>query len=160
MRKLAKTKKFLALMHHICFVYIHPLNGNQEFNSFEEPCLTQVATITSFAWELNPTGVGEHQKGDIFTLNYGSLKLMYKFTYLGSSVSSTENDINTWLAKEWTAIDRLSVNESQTYPIRLKAFFSKQRSCPYHCMDAPHGRWLRVLRKSLKAIAHWCYELY
>ena len=28
----------------------------------------------------------------------GPLKLVNKFNYLGSSVSSTENDINTWLA--------------------------------------------------------------
>ena len=32
-----------------------------------------------------------------------------KFTYLGSSVSSTEKDINTRLTKAWTAIDRLSI---------------------------------------------------
>ena len=32
-----------------------------------------------------------------------------KFTYLGSSVSSTENDIDTRLTKAWTAIDRLSI---------------------------------------------------
>ena len=38
-----------------------------------------------------------------------SLKQVYKFNYPGSSVSSTERDINTWLAKEWTPIDRLSV---------------------------------------------------
>ena len=47
--------------------------------------------------------------GDISTLNGSPLKLVYKFTYLGSSVSSTEADINTWLAKARTAIDRLSV---------------------------------------------------
>ena len=35
-----------------------------------------------------------NQKGDISTLNDSSLKLVYKFTYLGSSISSTENDIN------------------------------------------------------------------
>ena len=34
------------------------------------------------------------QKGDISTLNGGSLKLEYKFTYLRSSILSTENDIN------------------------------------------------------------------
>ena len=34
---------------------------------------------------------------------------MDKFTYLGSSVSSTENDIDTRLTKAWTAIDRLSI---------------------------------------------------
>ena len=50
-----------------------------------------------------------HQRGDISTLNGGPLKLEDKFTYLGSSVSSTENGINKWLAKAWTAIDRLSV---------------------------------------------------
>ena len=38
-----------------------------------------------------------------------SLKQVDKFTYLGTNVSSTENSINTWLAKVWTAIDRLSV---------------------------------------------------
>ena len=32
-----------------------------------------------------------------------------KFTYLGSSVSSTEKDIDTRLTKAWTAIDRLSI---------------------------------------------------
>ena len=36
-------------------------------------------------------------------------KLVDKFTYLRSSVSSTETDINTRLAKAWTAIDWLSV---------------------------------------------------
>ena len=50
-----------------------------------------------------------NQRGDISTLNGSSLKLVDKFTYLGSSVSSTETDINTRLTKAWTAIDRLSV---------------------------------------------------
>ena len=50
-----------------------------------------------------------NQRGDISTLRGCLLKLVDKFTYLGSSVSSTENDINTQLAKAWTAIDRLSV---------------------------------------------------
>ena len=36
-----------------------------------------------------------HQTGDISKLNGSSLKLVDKFTYLGSSVSSTETDINT-----------------------------------------------------------------
>ena len=50
-----------------------------------------------------------NRRGDLFTLNGSSLKLVDKFTYLGSSVSSTETDINTRLAKAWTVIDRLSV---------------------------------------------------
>ena len=45
-----------------------------------------------------------YQRGDISTLNGNSLKLVDKFTYLGNSVSATETDINTRLAKAWTAI--------------------------------------------------------
>ena len=37
----------------------------------------------------------QNHKGDISTLKGGFLKLVDKFTYLGRSVSSTENDINT-----------------------------------------------------------------
>ena len=50
-----------------------------------------------------------NQRGDISTQNGSSLKLIDKFTFLGSSVSSTETEINTRLANAWTAIDRLSV---------------------------------------------------
>ena len=50
-----------------------------------------------------------NQTGDISPLDGTSLKQVDKFTYLGSSVSSTEKDIDTWLTKAWTAIDRLSV---------------------------------------------------
>ena len=49
-----------------------------------------------------------NQKDDISTPNGSSLKLMDKFTYLGSSVSSTEADINTRLTTAWTANDRMS----------------------------------------------------
>ena len=50
-----------------------------------------------------------NQTGDISRLDGSSLKLVDKFTYLGSSVSSTEKDIDTRLAKAWTAIDKLSI---------------------------------------------------
>ena len=50
-----------------------------------------------------------NQRSDISILKAGPLKLVDKFTYFGSSVSSTENDISMRLAKPWTAIDRLSV---------------------------------------------------
>ena len=46
-----------------------------------------------------------NQRGDISILKDRPFKLVDKFTYLGSSVSSTETDINTWLAKAWTTID-------------------------------------------------------
>ena len=50
-----------------------------------------------------------NQTDDISTLDGTPLKLVDKFTYLGSSVSLTEKDIDTRLTKVWTAIDRLSV---------------------------------------------------
>ena len=53
--------------------------------------------------------VSFNQGGDISTLKDGSLKLVDNFTYLESSVLSTEKDTNTRLAKAWTAINRLSV---------------------------------------------------
>ena len=40
-----------------------------------------------------------NQRGDISTLNGSSLKLADKFTYLGSSASSIETDIDTRQAK-------------------------------------------------------------
>ena len=72
-----------------------------------------------------------NQAGDISTLNGSSLKLVDKFTYLGSSVSLTETDINMWLAKAWTALGRLLVI--------WKLVSSKQWSCQFCYMDALHG---------------------
>ena len=45
-----------------------------------------------------------NQTGDIFTLDESSLKLVDKFTYLGSSVSSTEKYIDTRITKALTAM--------------------------------------------------------
>ena len=50
-----------------------------------------------------------NQTGDISTQDVPPPKLVDKFTYLGSSVSSTEKDIDTRLTKAWTAINRLSI---------------------------------------------------
>ena len=50
-----------------------------------------------------------YQTGDISTQGSSTLKLVDKFNYLGSSVSSTEKYIDSQLAKAWTAIDKLSV---------------------------------------------------
>ena len=50
-----------------------------------------------------------YRKGNISTLKGGPLKLVDMFTYLASSISSTENDINTRRAKAWTATGRLSI---------------------------------------------------
>ena len=54
-----------------------------------------------------------NQTGNISTLEGTSLKLVEKFTYLGSSISSTEKDIDTQLTKEWTAIDHMEIRPDQ-----------------------------------------------
>ena len=64
-----------------------------------------------------------NQRGDISTLKSGPLKLVDKFTYLGSSVASTENDINSRLAKAWTASDRLSVIWKSDLTDKIKRSF-------------------------------------
>ncbi len=80
-----------------------------------------------------------NQRGDIFTLKGGPLKLVDKFTYLRRSASSTENVINTRLVKAWIAIDRLSVIWKSDLTDRIKRNFSQQRSYQFCCMDALHG---------------------
>ena len=64
-----------------------------------------------------------NQKGDISTLDGTSLKLVDKFTYLGSSVSSTEKDIDTRLTKAWSAIDRLSIIWKSNLTDKMKRSF-------------------------------------
>ena len=85
--------------------------------------------------EQATTGIGLHvnahkteymcynQIGDITTLDGASLKLVDKFTYLGSSVSSTEKDIDTLLTKAWTAIDRLSIIWKSDLTDKIKRSF-------------------------------------
>ena len=53
--------------------------------------------------------MSHNQTGYITTLDGAYLKLVDKFTYLGSSVLSTEKVIDTRVTKAWTAIDRLSI---------------------------------------------------
>ena len=64
-----------------------------------------------------------NQRGDIAPLKGSPLKLVDKFTYQRSSVSSTEKDINTWLAKAWTTIDRLLVIWKSELTDKIKCSF-------------------------------------
>ena len=64
-----------------------------------------------------------NQTGHISTLDGTSLKLVDKFTYLGSSVSSTEKDIDTRLTKAWTAIDKQSVIWKSDLTDKMKRSF-------------------------------------
>ena len=64
-----------------------------------------------------------NQTGDISTLDGTHLKLEDKFTYLGSSVASTEKDIDTRLTKAWTAINRLSIIWKSDLTDKMKRSF-------------------------------------
>ena len=64
-----------------------------------------------------------NQTSDISTLDGTPLKLVDKFTYLGSSVASTENDIDTRLTKAWTAINRLSIIWKSDLTDKMKRSF-------------------------------------
>ena len=64
-----------------------------------------------------------NQTGDISTLDGTPLKLVDKFTYLGSSVASTKKDIDTRLTKAWTAINRLSVIWKSDLTDKMKRSF-------------------------------------
>ena len=64
-----------------------------------------------------------NQTGDISTREGTPLKLVDKFTYLGSSVESTEKDIETRLTKAWTAINRLSIIWKSDLTDKMKRSF-------------------------------------
>ena len=64
-----------------------------------------------------------NQTSDISTLDGTSLKLVNKSTYLGSSVLSTEKDIDTRLPKASTAIDKLSIIWKSDLTDKMKRSF-------------------------------------
>ena len=105
-----------------------------------------------------------NQTGDISKLNGSTLKPVDKFTYRGSSVSSTETDIDTRLTKAWTANDRLSVIWKSELTDKMKRRFFQAAVVsilPYGCttrtqtkrlekkLDGNYTRMLRaILNKS------------
>ena len=64
-----------------------------------------------------------NQTGDISTLEGTPLKLVDKFTYLGSSVESTEKDIETRITKAWIAMNRLSIIWKSDLTDKMKRSF-------------------------------------
>ena len=74
------------------------------------------------------SGVGFHRSLISFLFffffdGYVPLKLSDKFTYLGSSVESTEKDIETRLTKAWIAMNRLSIIWNSDLPDKMKRSF-------------------------------------
>ena len=105
-----------------------------------------------------------NQTGEISTLDRTSLKLVDKFTYQGSSVSSTEKDIETRLTKAWTAIDRLSIIWKSDLTDKMKGSFFQAAVVSillYGCTTWTltkrlkkklDGNYTRMLRAMLRAI--------
>ena len=99
-----------------------------------------------------------NQTGDITTLDGTPLKLVDKFSYLGSSVTSIEKDIDTRLTKAWTAIDRLSIIWKSDLTDKMKRSFFQVPvvsillyGCTTWTLDGNYTRMLRaILNKSLR----------
>ena len=86
-----------------------------------------------------------NQTGDISTLDGTSLKLVDKFTYLGSSFSSTEKDIDTRLMKAWIAIDSLSIIWKSDLTDKMKCSFFQAAVMSillYGCTTWTLTKWL------------------
>ena len=81
-----------------------------------------------------------NQEGTIFTLNGRPLKLVDKFTYPGSSISSTESDVSLCLVTACTAIGRLSI--TWKFLLFKKKKKSKKRRCPW-CNGYRRRMWTR-----------------
>ena len=101
-----------------------------------------------------------NQTGDISTLDGIPLKLVDKFTYLGSSVSSTEKDIDTRLTKAWTAINRLSIIWRSDLTDKMKRSFFQAAVASillYGCTTWTLTKWLEkkldgIYTRMLRAI--------
>ena len=68
---------------------------------------------------------------------------MDKFTYLGRSISSTENDISMILAKAQTAIDRLSIIWKSVLSNKIKRNF-------FPSIDANSNIWMHHIDATYK----------
>ena len=96
-------------------VYIHVLGLVVSFVCFSRDLIKYENSLTRDV----PRLIIAH----ISTLEGTPLKLLDKFTYLGSSVSSTEKDIETRLAKALTAINRLSIIWKSDLTDKMKRSF-------------------------------------
>ena len=112
---------FVCIYMHI-WVYVYLLNTSETLlHSLERVAAGIGLHVNAHKTEY----ICFNQAGHISTLDGTSLKLVDKFTYLGSSVSSTEKDIDTRLTKAWTAIDKLSVIWKRDLADKMKRSFFK-----------------------------------
>ena len=91
-----------------------------------------------------------NQTGDISTLEGTPLKLADKFTYLGSSVESTEKDIETRLTKAWTAINHHHHHHHIVLAARISLTLSRHSSLSFIALGrSSDGNYTRMLRAIL-----------
>ena len=102
-----------------------------------------------------------NQTGDITTLDGTPLKLVDKFTYIESSVSSNQKDIDTQLTKACTAFNSLSIIWKSDLTDKMKRSFFQAAVVPillYGCTTWTltkrlekklHGNYTRILRAIL-----------
>ena len=82
--------------------------------------------------------------------------LVDKFSYLGSSVSSTENDINMRLVKAWTAIDRLKIIwKSNFFP----SSGGVNSTVWMHHTDANWAYWEKTWRQLHKNVTNYIEQI-
>ena len=89
-----------------------------------------------------------------------SLKLVDKFTYQGSSVSSTKKDIDMQLTKAWTAINTLSVIWKSDLTNKMKRSFFQAAIVSILLYGCITWTLTKRLDKSLMATTQECYEQY
>ena len=87
----------------------------------------------------------------IITLNSGPLKLVDKFTYVGSSDTS-ENVVNMHLTKASTAIDRLSIVWKSDLSDQIKQNFFRPAFVSVLLNGCTNGRWQDTKRKNCNRI--------
>ena len=100
-----------------------------------------------------------NQRGDISSLKGGHLKLVDNFIYLESSVSATENNISTRLAKTWSTIDRPLVIWKLDLTDEIKQFFPSSGCVDIaiwtHYIDSNLTYWEKARRQLHKNTASW-----
>ena len=94
--------------------------GKKRYGYFK-PLIDEIAHKKTWTWLKKKKGNLKRKTNRSTKQHYKDL--LYKFTYLRSSVSSTEKDIDTRLTKAWTAIDRLSIIRKSDLTDKMKRSF-------------------------------------
>ena len=104
-----------------------------------------------------------NQTGGISTLEGTPLKLVDKFTYLRSSVESTEKDIETRLSKAWTAINWLSIIWKSDLYIYIYIYIlvigPKREKSKYFIMNRSTKKFALLKNYSFHSYIRVCLQL-